>query len=90
MMAEATDPNDNKEYVFIVFRGTDNTSDILVDINISATLTPTGLVHTGFFERSISLPLDFLFNICLAGKTLIITGHSLGGALATLLTFDLV
>jgi len=78
------------ENIYIVFRGTDpyDVRDWLT--NFSATSIPfpfgPGTVHSGFcdaFAPVVSKLTEFLSN-CDKSKNVIVCGHSLGGALATL------
>ena len=73
--------------IIIAFRGTDETKDIFTDINlIPVGGEKQGLVHLGFKRaldkiwKSVETHLDLLYT---EGDTIYITGHSLGGALAT-------
>jgi triacylglycerol lipase len=80
----------NKEEYVLAFRGTEPTelSDILADLNAIPRSSMThGLVHSGFRGE-----VDKLWNMLVAhqvkheGKKFYITGHSLGGAMATIAT----
>ncbi len=70
----------------VAFRGTESTGDWLADLNALGTNSPRyGRVHRGFYyafqdvaEQTLSLLLQQ------PDRPLFITGHSLGGALATI------
>ena len=76
--------------LFIGFRGTQNTEDLLIDLDIMQThliKSSNILVHNGFRKQFISLELQISKQInenINFIDTLHFTGHSLGGALATL------
>ncbi|WP_369417948.1 lipase family protein [Cohnella mopanensis] len=81
-------------HVIVAFRGTSTTTDWISDAMASQvkfkSVPNTGLTHRGFSNiyysarESILTVLDGLS----ADKTLYVTGHSLGGALATLCALD--
>ncbi len=74
----------------IVFRGTDDPGDWVVNLDTRGSETRNGVAHRGFFEAY--LKLDKQINAILAGtspKHIWITGHSLGGALAVMCAYEL-
>lgn len=82
----------NKDFAVLAFRGTeaDRMADIRADANAVQTTCPTGgRVHSGFkehyddAERQVEELLD---DEKIKDKPLFITGHSLGGAVATMAT----
>ncbi len=77
----------NDEIILIAFRGTESIEDWLTDLKTRLLMTKRGKVHQGFKEG-----LDYVWNDIRdliykydnGRRTIWLTGHSLGGALATL------
>ncbi|WP_197444256.1 lipase family protein [Maioricimonas rarisocia] len=73
--------------IVVAFRGTQQTADWLINLNVSWTRAPYGDVHRGFHDafQSVRTQLeDALADARASEKQVLITGHSLGGALATI------
>ncbi|MCI5144056.1 MAG: lipase family protein [Candidatus Electrothrix sp. AR3] len=79
---------EHKEYLCMVFRGTDEMADWLDNINLLSTEQVSGEFHQGFWE-SVEDVWQIIFSqyqelmALSADRPLFITGHSLGGAMAT-------
>lgn len=79
----------NSQHLIIAFRGSDDVFDLAV--NLTASQKPTeiyeGAVHEGFGRALEGVWMEIrtlLGSLDFAGQSIWITGHSLGGALATL------
>jgi hypothetical protein len=71
----------------VACRGTTDISDALTDLNFiqrTMTLTP-GAAHAGFLDRAKTIPLEYFRRLLVRGERVVLTGHSLGGAVASLL-----
>lgn len=72
------------EAVLVAFRGTENIRDWLADLNARRVTRSYGLVHRGFYHafNDVRSQLEQTLAL-LPGRRIVLTGHSLGGALAT-------
>ncbi len=85
-------------WIIMAFRGTSDGGDVWVDLNYPTkpfitALPDWGIVHGGFYDayRSITNLLDQrLFAVQDQDARIWVTGHSLGGALASLATAELL
>ena len=79
--------------VIVSYRGTESVGDWLLNASVVPTERPYGRVHGGFsagFETVRTLVEDALQQSHVNNKRLWLTGHSLGGALATITAAELV
>lgn len=80
----------NKDHLVIAFRGSDDVLDLAVNLTATQYESPEqyeGAVHQGFMDalEGVWIELrDLVDSLYIEGQTIWITGHSLGGALATL------
>lgn len=82
-----------EDVTVVAFRGTDfnELPDWIANLKTYSTDTPHGPIHDGFFHSYLSLKPQITKLLATRGhKHLWITGHSLGGALALVCSYDLI
>ena len=85
----------NTDRVYLAFRGTEDTRDLTEDLRIYQRSAENGAArgrfHAGFLSRSEMFPLvKVLTSERLAGRKLVVCGHSLGGAISSIVTTDIL
>ncbi len=84
----------NSETSFISFRGTSNIENWIDNIQFSHTCYKNNIcIEKGFdnlYEKLKKYIFNYLNNNKIINNNILITGHSLGSSLATLLTYDLL
>jgi len=78
--------------VIVAFRGTAKTEDLMADLNFPTTHKMNGRVHQGFYERSRKYDrvMQLIIGFLRDGKEVVLTGHSLGGAVASMMALRLL
>ena len=72
------------DVALVAFRGTESLGDWLADLDMVGSRRPYGVVHRGFLNAFRVVDAQLRLQLSgLAGHTVLVTGHSLGGALAT-------
>jgi pimeloyl-ACP methyl ester carboxylesterase len=73
------------DVVLISFRGTESTGDWIANLNTFSMTRPYGIVHRGFYSQFLAVfgTLEQML-LQFPGRKVLLTGHSLGGALATI------
>ncbi len=79
--------------ILVAFRGTESLNDWLANLDVLSTIRSYGQVHRGFagaFDQVSAGLVAAIRDLDPARKTLYLTGHSLGGALATIAACELL
>ena len=95
LLAEEVDANGKRKRVYLAFRGTDSTKDLKEDLKIYQREAKSGRIkgkfHAGFLARAEKFPLQkLLADPSLQNLPLIICGHSLGGAVSSIVTTEVL
>ncbi len=85
---------ETKDHIFFVFRGTEETStDIKTDLKFWRTKYKNFKVHTGFYDAFEKIKQQAIVDVTYAKNTkkhVVYCGHSMGGALATIMCCDVL
>ena len=81
--------------LYVAFKGTSSVTDLLLDSAINSVVTPSGMrCHSGFYAGVQSELPEVLKACCgaegAACREIVFTGHSLGGAYATIALLELM
>jgi hypothetical protein len=90
MICDCSD--DRQKRLIIGFRGTSSFQDFLVDINLIGKINECeGRFHSGIYKRSKKIPIKhFIEKLKNEKYEIIFTGHSLGAAIASLVTVQVL
>jgi hypothetical protein len=86
--------NNSNQYV-LAFEGSQDNKDLIIDLQIAQLVPykhyPDAKVHSGFWKSYLAVS-NKIYKVLISHKVkdLFITGHSLGGALATIASLDIV
>jgi hypothetical protein len=85
------DDEKNKR-LYIAFRGTQTLQDVLNDVKIYSEINGIkGRFHSGFYQLAENVPLEyFISKLADEDYELIFTGHSLGAAIAAMITIKIL
>eukprot|EP01035_Chromulina_nebulosa_P023548 gene23548-30535_t len=79
------------DVVYLAIRGSSNSSDWKMNFSAWTTVESIGIVHHGWYSRSAHIPTAYLLHVLeKENKKVVICGHSLGGAVATIVTVRLL
>jgi hypothetical protein len=84
--------NENQKRLIIGFRGTSSFQDFLVDLDLIGQINECeGRFHSGIYKRSKKIPIKYFIDKLIKDKyEIIFTGHSLGAAIASLVTVEVL
>eukprot|EP01061_Rhynchopus_euleeides_P015257 TRINITY_DN260_c1_g3_i2.p1 TRINITY_DN260_c1_g3~~TRINITY_DN260_c1_g3_i2.p1 ORF type:complete len:1161 (+),score=239.97 TRINITY_DN260_c1_g3_i2:75-3485(+) len=76
--------DDERKLVYLAFRGTTNAADWKTNLQAWPAVSSAGVFHNGFYARAeLTKTLQSVVHqFALDGYTVVVTGHSLGGAVA--------
>ena len=85
----------NSNRVYLAFRGTEDKKDLTEDLKIYQRGAESGLArgkfHAGFLSRAEEFPLQkLLADKDLLRRSLVVCGHSLGGAISAIVTTEIL
>jgi hypothetical protein len=75
-------------HYIVACRGSSDISDAFADLNFlhrDMNLHSPGAAHAGFLDRAKTIPLEYFRRLLVRGEKVVLAGHSLGGAVASLL-----
>ncbi|EFC35506.1 predicted protein [Naegleria gruberi] len=90
VVADCSD--ENRKRIVVAIRGSYSKSDILTDVKLIPAMNyyGYGVLHSGFLERAKFIPLDYFLEKINEGYQVVITGHSMGGAVGAILATRLM
>ena len=68
--------------VFFAFKGTEDIEDLMTGLNIQSHFKFGGQLHSGFWNCAAGVNIAEIMETLCRGRHVVLTGHSLGGAVA--------
>jgi len=90
LIAEYVDEKTSAKIVYLSIRGSTNIEDWKQNVSAWSTVETVGIVHFGWYSRSAHIPGAFLYDRLINGWQVVVTGYSLGGAVAQLVMVSLL
>ena len=93
-VSDSENPTKRKGTLIIAFRGSETLEDIQTDFNFGFQSDDrfVGKIHGGFLDRMKKVTLESFFEIAIINEVdhILTCGHSLGGAVSTLVHFNIL
>ncbi|GAM28358.1 hypothetical protein SAMD00019534_115340 [Acytostelium subglobosum LB1] len=80
----------SRKTYYVSFRGTADVADVLGDVHMLQKFNGLGSLHGTFYRSADSFPFMQLFKWIQKGCNVVLTGHSGGGAVATIIALRMI
>ena len=85
MVSECEYEIEKEKVIIVAFRGSQTRDDYLIDLKLNGKVNELeGRFHSGMFQRSVQIPIDYFIDKLKKNYKIVFTGHSLGAAVAAL------